>query len=92
MGYDNSKLTLRGQAIAGPKAWVYDDTGGEAVSVYEGAGYFANAKKYGVSVGDCIEINNRASNIVYRGRFTTVQDTGATSGTVTLDTGADIPG
>lgn len=92
MGYDAGKLTLCGQAMAGPKKWVYHDTGGEAVSVYEGAGYFTDAKNRGVDTGDAIEVWNGASNIVYHGRFTTVQDTGATSGTVTLDTGPDHPG
>lgn len=92
MAYDSDKLSVCGQAIAGPRKFVYDDTGGEAVSVYEGAGYFANAKKFGAVAGDPIEVINRASDIVYSGRFTTVQDTGGTSGTVTLDTGPDIPG
>lgn len=93
MGYDNGKLQLGGQGGAvGVKCWNYVDTGGEAVSVYEGAGYFADAKDYGVTVGDPIMILNRASDIVYSGRFTTVQDTGGTQGTVTLDTGPDIPG
>jgi hypothetical protein len=92
MGYDNKKLHLCGQPMAGPKKWVYYDTGGEAVSVYEGAGYFADAKQYGVDTGDYIEVWNKASNIIYKGRFTTLQDTGATTGTVTLDTGPDIPG
>ena len=92
MGYDNKRLANVTQAIAGPRKWLYQDTGGEAVSVYEGAGYFADAKNYGVVAGDAIEIYNQASDIVYRGRFTTVQDTGGTQGTVTLDTGPDIPG
>lgn len=92
MGYDAGKLDLCGQAMAGPKKWVYYDTGGEAVSVYEGAGYFTDAKNRGVDTGDCIEIYDNANKIVYTGRFTAVQDTGATSGTVTLDTGPDIPG
>ena len=88
MGYDPSKLTLCGQAIAGPKKWVYEDTGGETAAVYQGAGYFTDAYNRGVSVGDPIEVLNRSSNIAYFGRFTTVQDTGETSGTVNLDTGA----
>ena len=92
MGYDAKNLTLCGQAMAGPKKWVYYDTGGEAVSVYEGAGYFTDAKDRGVDTGDRIEVWNKASDIIYCGRFTAVQDTGATSGTVTLDTGPDIPG
>jgi hypothetical protein len=92
MGYDPSKLTLTGQAIAGPKCWNYYDTGGESVVTYEGAGYFTDAKQRGVDTGDEIKVWNKASNIVYSGRFTAVQDTGATTGTVTLDTGPDIPG
>ena len=92
MGYIAGKLSLCGQPIAGPKFWVYDDTGGESVATYEGAGYFTDAKQRGVVSGDSIEIRNRASSIVYKGRFTAVQDTGTTTGTVTLDTGPDIPG
>lgn len=87
MGYDAGKLTLDRQAMAGPRKWSYEDTGGEAVSTYEGAGYFANAKRVGVQVGDPVEIINRASSIVYHGKFTAVQDTGGTTGTVALDTG-----
>jgi hypothetical protein len=92
MGYDAGRLTLRSQAMAGPKEWTYYDTGGEAVSVYEGAGYFTDAKQRGVDTGDRIEVWNNSSKVVYSGRFTTVQDTGSTTGTVTLDTGPDIPG
>jgi hypothetical protein len=90
MGYDASRLSLRSQAIAGPKEWTYYDTGGETAAVYEGVGYFTDAKQRGVDTGDLIQVYNNASNIVYRGRFTTVQDTGATTGTVNLDTGATI--
>jgi hypothetical protein len=92
MGYDNGKLYLVQQAIAGPKQWLYHDTGGESVVTYEGAGYFANAKDMGVDTGDYIHIRDDANDYVYSGRFTTVQDTGDTQGTVTLDTGPDIPG
>jgi hypothetical protein len=92
MGYDNKKLTLCGQSMAGPRKWIYTDTGGEAVSVYEGVGYFADAKQYGVKVNDCVEIQDMANTYVYSGNFITVQDTGGTTGTVVLDTGPDIPG
>lgn len=92
MGYDAGKLTMVRQAIAGPKHWVYYDTGGENVATYEGAGYFTDAKSRGVDTGDTIEIWNKSTNARYNGRFTTLQDTGATTGTVTLDTGPDIPG
>lgn len=92
MGYDPSKLTLASQSIAGIRHWQYVDTGGEAVSVYEGAGYFTDAKSRGVDTGDSIQVYNKSSNIVYNGRFTAMQDTGSSTGTVTLDTGPDIPG
>ena len=92
MGYDAGKLSLIAQGIFGSSLWMYTDTGGEAVSVYEGAGYFTDAKQRGVDTGDFVFVKNDASDVVYHGRFTTVQDTGATTGTVTLDTGADHPG
>lgn len=92
MGYDAGKLNLEGQPMAGRRSWVYDDTGGESVATYEGAGFFTDANDLGVNVGDPVEIVNRASDTVYRGRFTAVQDTGETQGTVVLDTGPDIPG
>lgn len=90
MGYDAGRLSLRSQAIAGPKEWVYFDSGGETAATYEGTGYFTDAKDRGVDTGDLIQVYNKASNIVYRGRFTVVQDTGETQGTVNLDTGATI--
>lgn len=87
MGYDASQLTLRSQAIAGPKEWTYYDTGGETSDVYEGAGYFTDAKYRGVDTGDQVNIIDMANKKIYRARFTTVQDTGNTTGTATLDTG-----
>lgn len=91
MTYDPSRLSLESQPPgAGRKKWVWPDTGGETVATYEGSGFFTNAGKYGVSVGDRIEIINLATpsaTIVYSGKFTVVQDTGNTQGTVTLDTG-----
>ena len=88
MGYDSSKLTLTGQPIAGFKEWIYYDTGGETVAVYTGAGWFTDAKDRGVDTGDSIDLINAASGIRYQGRFSAVQDTGASQGTVTLDTGS----
>lgn len=92
MGYDAGKLLLRDQPMAGPKSWIYDDSGGEAVATYEGSGFFTDAKDLGVDTGDELTIVNRSSSTVYHGRFTTVQDTGDSQGTATLDTGPDIPG
>lgn len=91
MTYDPARLALESQPPgAGPKSWVWPDTGGETVATYEGSGFITNAKSYGVSVGDRITILNKATpsaTIVYTGKFTVVQDTGGTTGTVTLDTG-----
>lgn len=89
MAYDSRGLQLVGQPIAGVKSWVYEDTGGETLGVYEGTGYIADAKNYGVTVGDPIMVINRSADLVYRGQFTVVQDTGGTTGTIALanDTG-----
>ena len=91
MTYDAIRFSLESQPPgAGPKKWVYLDSGGETVATYEGSGWFTDAKSKGVTVGDRIEIINRATPtaaIIYSGKFTSVQDTGATQGTVTLDTG-----
>lgn len=87
MGYDTDKLSMCGQAIAGPRAWVYEDTGGEAITVYQGAGYFTNAHTLGAKAGDRIDIVDRASDVSYTGYFSAIQDTGTTHGTVRLDTG-----
>jgi len=88
MGYDNKKLSCIRQAVAGPSKWLYVDTGGESAATYQGAGYFADAKNYGVDTGDIIDISNISSNQHYSGSFTVLQDTGGTNGTVVLDTGA----
>jgi hypothetical protein len=84
MGYDSSKLTLYAQAIAGKKLFLYEDTGGESTGTYQGAGYFANAKAVGADTGDLVKIFDKANNETYDGVFITVQDTGATTGTVKI--------
>lgn len=87
MSYDTSRFSLLSQPIAGPKEWVYRDTGGENGSTFAGAGWFTDAKKHGVDTGDRIVIYDDNASKIYQGRFTTVQDTGNTQGTATLDTG-----
>jgi hypothetical protein len=82
MGYDAAKLLLLSQNIAGPKQWVYVDTGGETAAAYQAVGYFTDAKNRGVDTGDFIKIVAKGVNETYDGIFTTVQDTGATSGSV----------
>ena len=86
MGYDTSKLNLTSQPIAGPKTWDYEDTGGESAATYVGSGWFTDAKDKGADTGDYIVVRDRANNQIYHGYFSTVQDTGATQGTVTFDT------
>ena len=87
MGHDKKRLALIAQGITGSRLWMYTDTGGETAATYAGAGYFTNAKDYGVDTGDAVFVKNDASDLVYKGRFTAVQDTGSTQATVTLDTG-----
>lgn len=87
MGYDRSRLTAISQGIAGPTQWVYLDTGGETVGTYQAAGYFADAKKYGVDTGDSIVVIDTTNKETWQGRFIAVQDTGDSQGTVRFDTG-----
>jgi hypothetical protein len=84
--YNKNRLSLVSQAIAGPKGWVYTDTGAIA-DIVEVAGFFANAKDMGMDTGDFVEIraNDGFLTKVVRGAaMLTVQDTGATQGTVGL--------
>lgn len=87
MGYDKGKFNLSTQSLVGVRSWDYYDTGGETVAGYTASGFFADANDKGVSVDDPIRIVDAANGIVYTGKFTVVQDTGATQGTVSLDTG-----
>lgn len=91
MGYDKSRLVLHAQAgsgtaLTGTREWVYVDTGGEATSVYVANGYFSDAYDRGVRVKDNIRIRDLANNKIYDAYFSISQDTGATQGTVVLDT------
>lgn len=87
MAYDSNKFNLMSQSIAGPRRWDYEDTGGETVAVYVGAGWFADAKDHGVDTGDHIIVRDRKNTIQYEAYFSAVQSTGATQGTIVLDTG-----
>jgi hypothetical protein len=79
MTYKTDKLNLVSQPIAGPRQWVYNDTG-YVLAPAAGVGYFADAKAKGVEVGDIIHCSNTTS--ADRFVFLEVQDTGATSGSV----------
>ena len=88
MGYDTKSFNLTSMGIASAKQWIYVDTGGEAdASVYAAAGYFTDAKDKGVDTGDRVSILDVVKSAWQTGTMTTVQDTGATQGTWTNDTG-----
>lgn len=86
MTYQPQKLILVSQGISRSRSWVYEDTG-SGIATILGAGFFTDAGYKGAKVGDTIEVRDLTTAITQRGRFTTVQDTGATQGTVTADTG-----
>ena len=91
MVYSSKNLNLVGQGIARVRNWDFLDSGGTAVATLVGAGWFEDAGDKGAEVGDRILVRNiSATNdgpIQYEGRFTVIQDTGATQGTIVLDTG-----
>jgi hypothetical protein len=85
MAYKSAKLNLQSQPIAGPRKWTYDDTGAIPATI-TAAGFFTDAGSKGVVVGDAIEIIDLGTPDRYDGHFTVAQDTGATQGTIVLDT------
>lgn len=87
MGYDAGRLSNIGQGLVSANRWQYVDTGGEAVGAYQAVGYFTDAGDRGVEVGDPITVVDSATPTAWNGYFITVQDTGATQGTIRLDTG-----
>jgi hypothetical protein len=79
---NNLRLVMQG--ITGGKVWHYTDTGaiGDVADV---AGYFTNASECGVDTGDLIFIsanNGYTNRLVFGAAFASVQDTGATQGTL----------
>jgi hypothetical protein len=77
-------LRLIAQGITGGKLWDYTDTGSIA-DVADVSGYFASASLCGVDTGDLIFIhanNGYTNRLVFGASFASVQDTGATQGTV----------
>ena len=87
MTYDPGKLSLVTQGIARHRYWDYEDTGGETAGGYAANGFFTDAGDKGAEVGDRILIRDLANTIQYEARFSVIQDTGATQGTVVFDTG-----
>jgi hypothetical protein len=84
--YHPNKLALVGQGIARHRNWVYADTG-STLEDMDAAGYFTDAGDKGAEVGDTIDCRDLTVGNNAKGRFTVVQDTGATQGTIVLDTG-----
>jgi len=85
MAYKTAKLSLQSQAIAGPRRWVYSDTG-MTVADFVTAGAITDAGNKGMKVGDVVEFHDDNTGISVTGRMTVVQDTGATQGTFVQDT------
>lgn len=85
MSYKSANLNLRSQPIAGVRKWMYADTGSTVATVVA-AGFFTDAGDKGVVVGDTLEYINLTLPDRYDAHFTVVQDTGATQGTIVLDT------
>ena len=82
--FNKDRFMLTSQGIARGKRWLYEDTGALA-DVADVAGYFASAGDLGVDTGDFLEIranNGYTTRVVHGAAFSTVQDTGATQGTV----------
>lgn len=82
--YSKDRLKLVSQGITGGKIWHYHDTGaiGDVADV---AGFFADASLCGVDTGDLIFIsanNGYTNRLVFSASFASVQDTGASQGTV----------
>jgi len=82
--YSKDRLKLIAQGITGGKTWHYHDTGAIA-DVADVAGFFTDASLMGVDTGDFIFIsanNGYTNHMVWGAAFASVQDTGATQGTV----------
>jgi hypothetical protein len=82
--FNKDRFSLVSMGIARGKSWLYEDTGALA-DVADVAGYFATAGDLGVDTGDFIQIranNGYTTRVVHGAAFSTVQDTGATQGSV----------
>lgn len=54
MSYKTDKLSLRSQAIAGPREWIYSDTGTALSAVPVATGFFTDGKTKGMKLGDIV--------------------------------------
>lgn len=53
MAYKTDKVGNRSQAIAGPREWIYTDTGSALASVVTAA-FFSNGRNLGMKAGDIV--------------------------------------
>jgi hypothetical protein len=60
MTYKTDKLSLKSQAIAGPRHWIYSDTGSAIASVV-GAGFFSDGRSMGMKLGDLVDWSSASS-------------------------------
>jgi hypothetical protein len=81
MAYTPATFGLKDDMFEGTfKEWVYVTTDSEAT--VKGAGYFSDAGKKGVFVGDLVMVVNQTAPAVYLLQFSTVATTGNQAGTV----------
>ena len=85
MAYKTQSLNLQVQPIAGPRRFIYSDTG-MTVANFASAGAITDAGDKGMKVGDVVEFRDNNTGISETGRMTVVQDTGNTQGTWVADT------
>lgn len=86
--YSKDRLSLSHQPIAGPKSWIYTDTG-VVTDITDVVGFFANAGDMGMDSGDFVEVrasNGATTRVVYGAAVNNVLDTGTTQGTVGVAT------
>lgn len=78
--YNSGKLNMVTQGVSGRREWQYEDTG--PVTDVVADGFVTNAKQKGLVVGDYVRYYDSSRTIWYGLRAKTVQDTGATQGTL----------
>lgn len=78
--YQSANFNLLSQSIAGRQTWLYEDTG--PVTDVVASGFVTDAKDKGADTGDIVHYYDSSRGIWYGLHFTTVQDTGATQGTL----------
>jgi hypothetical protein len=85
MAYKSAKLNLVTQPIAGPREWIYSDTGDTPATIVV-SGFFTDAYDKGARAGDTLVWQELTTPNAYQAHFSAVSDTGETQGTIVLDT------